>query len=231
MSGNELNQPTKCYKPEGDPVTVYQKAKLEWDHRYGSWIVQARNWRLAALGSIVVSVCLTIGLVYQSSKSSVTPYVVRVNNDGIAQAIGPAKAMNYSPKETEIRYFLSQIVQKTRAIPTDPIVAKQNWLTVYNFLRQGAASKMNRYVQAENPLAKVGLETVQVEINVIVPLSKNSYQIRWREDIFTKEGALGETKRMTGVFAIELATPKTEKELLVNPLGIYVKDFSWSKEL
>jgi type IV secretory pathway TrbF-like protein len=231
MNGNELNQPTKRYAPQGEPVTVYQKAKLEWDHRYGSWIVQAKNWRLAAIGAIGVSMLLTLGLIYQSSKSTVTPYVVRVNNDGIAQAIGPAKEANYTPKETEIRYFLSQLVQKTRSIPLDPVVAKQNWLTVYNFLRQGAAYKMNSYVQTANPLAKVGTETVQVEINVIVPLSANSYQIRWKEAVFTKEGALAETARMTGIFAIELATPKTEKELLANPLGIYVKDFSWSKEL
>jgi type IV secretory pathway TrbF-like protein len=37
---------------------------------------------------------------------------------------------------------------------------------------------------------------------VIIPLSANSYQLRWKEAKFTKEGTLAETARMTGVLAI-----------------------------
>jgi type IV secretory pathway TrbF-like protein len=70
---------------------------------------------------------------------------------------------------------------------------------------------MNSYIQTDNPLAKVGTETVQVKINVIIPLSANSYQLRWKEAKFTKEGTLAETARMTGVFTLELVTPLTTR--------------------
>lgn len=231
MSVKELNQPTQSFKPEEEPVNPYLSAKEEWDNRIGSARVQALNWRLCALMSNVLCVILVIGLIYQSSKSTVTPYVVQVGADGMAQAIGPAKESKYVPQEKEIKYFLGQVVQKARTIPLDPVISKQNWLSVYAFLMPSAAIKMNEIVKQDNPMLKVGKETVQVEINVIVQMSPNTYQIRWKEEVYSKEGALKESYRMTGLFTINIATPKSEKALLVNPLGLYVKDFSWSKEL
>lgn len=231
MSVKELNEPTPSYKPLEEPVTPYMKAQAEWDNRIGTARVQAFNWRLCALASISLSIILAFGLIYQSSKSMVVPYVVQVDREGLAQTIGPAKESNYVPQEKEIKYFLGQFVQKARTIPLDPVVAKQNWLSVYAFLLPSGASKMNEIVKQENPLNKVGMETVQVGVNVIVKMSENTYQVRWQEEVFSKEGALKESYRMTGLFTISMSTPKTEKDVLVNPLGLYIKDFSWSKEL
>lgn len=231
MSVKELNEPTPNYKPSEGPVTPYQRAKEEWDNRIGNARVQAFNWRLCALASLGLCIILAFGLIYQSSKSMVTPYVVQVDGDGLVKAIGPAKESNYVPQEKEIKYFLSQLVQKTRMIPLDPVVAKQNWVSAYAFMLPSAAAKMNEIVKAENPMAKVGQETVQVDINVIVRMSKDTYQVRWKEDTFSKEGAPKASCKMTGLFTIAFSTPRTEKELMVNPLGLYIKDFSWSKEL
>ncbi|HOJ78464.1 MAG TPA: conjugal transfer protein TrbF [Bacillota bacterium] len=231
MSVKELNQPTQSYHPESYPVTPYDRAREEWDNRIGSARVQALNWRLCALVSITLCLVLAIGLIYQSSKSMVTPYVVQVGSDGTATAIGPARESKYVPQEKEIKYFLSQVVQKARTIPLDPVIAKQNWLSVYAFLRQSAANKMSQIVKVEEPLKKIGTETVQVDINVVVAMSKDTYQIRWREDVYSKEGALKDSYWMTGLFTFDFSTPRSEKELLQNPLGLYIKDFSWSKEL
>lgn len=231
MSVKELNQPTPSYKPLEEPVNPYLRAREEWDNRIGTARVQAFNWRLIALMSLGLCIILTFGLIYQSSKSSVTPYVVQVDRNGTAQAIGPAKEGTYIPREKEIKYFLSQIVLKARTIPMDPVVAKQNWVSVYAYLHSAAAYKMNEIIKRENPIAKIGHETLQAEINVIVPMSKDTYQIRWKEEVYTKEGTLKDTYRMTGLFTIEFVPPRSEKELLANPLGLYIKDFSWSKEL
>ena len=66
---------------------------------------------------------------------------------------------------------------------------------------------------------------------MVVAISKNSYQVRWNESIFNSQGAPVDDYKMTGIFTITYIEPKTEKEILENPLGIYIKDFSWSKEL
>ncbi|MFN3615390.1 MAG: VirB8/TrbF family protein, partial [Rubrimonas sp.] len=40
------------YAKTPEPVTPYQKAAQAWDERMGSARVQARNWRIMALGCL-----------------------------------------------------------------------------------------------------------------------------------------------------------------------------------
>ena len=46
------------YGETPEPVTPYQKAAQVWDERIGSSRVQAHNWRLMALGSLMLSLIL-----------------------------------------------------------------------------------------------------------------------------------------------------------------------------
>ncbi len=218
------------YGVEEELVSPYLAAKAEWDERIGSARVQAYNWRIYALGSIVLNIILGIGLIYQSSKATVIPYVVRVNSDGIAQTVGTPEQITYVPKEAEIKYFLTQFVQKIRSLSLDPVVSKQNWVSAYASLTRSAAQKMNKYIGEDNPALKLGKQTIQVGVSVIVPISKDTYQIRWQEQVFDKDGASIETYKMTGIFSIIVLQPTNQKELLANPLGLYIKDFSYNKE-
>ena len=56
-----------------EPETPYQKAAQVWDERIGSARVQAKNWRLMAFGSLILSGCLAGGLVWQSASGTITP--------------------------------------------------------------------------------------------------------------------------------------------------------------
>ena len=60
--------------------------------------------------------------------------------------------------------------------------------------------------------------------------TKDTYQIRWSEEIFGINGAVEETRNYTGVFTVDHAILKTEEQILKNPLGIVIKDFSISRE-
>jgi type IV secretion system protein TrbF len=228
---NEFKAPAESYKPGEAPVTPYQKAAEEWDNRIGSARVQAKNWRLAALSAFVLAVILAGGLVFQSAKSSVIPYVVQVNSDGVVQAIGSVKQTNYRPGKPVIEYFLVQFITKVRTIPLDSVVAKNQWLSAYDFLRKSAANTLNEIAVREQPFAKIGSETVSVRIKSVVPLSKDTYQIRWEETGFSKEGVSTSVKGMTGVFNIELVPPTDERKLRANPLGLFIKQFSWSRDV
>lgn len=227
----ELLQPTTSYKPENPPLNPYLRAKAEWDQRIGSARVQAYNWRIAALGAMLLSLVLALGLIYQSSKSTVMPYVVKVDSAGMVESVGMAKQSNYTPQDKEIKYFISQFIQKIRSLPLDVVVAKQNWMTAYQFLKPAAAQKINELLRKEDLKAKLGTgETIQVTIKVITKKSGDSYEARWKEEVF-KNGVLRETRNMTGFFTVEITPPTSEKEVLTNPLGIYYKDLFYSQEL
>jgi len=231
MSPSELNQPPISFKPEGTPLTPYQKAMEEWDNRIGTARVQAKNWRIMALSLAAISAILAAGLVYQSSKSTVVPYVVEVNSDGLVQAVGPAVQAKYVPSKAVLQYFLSQFVTYVRSVPLDPVVAKNHWLSAYGYLRQRAANTLSEIAQQEQPLKRIGQETVAVQIKSVVPLSAKTFQVRWEESTFSKEGIPVGLRNMTGLFTVEISPPTDEKLLKVNPLGLYIEQFSWSQEV
>ncbi len=81
-----FKRPSVHYGRTPAPVTPYQKAAQVWDERIGSARVQAKNWRLMAFGSLILSAGLASGLVWQSTQGSITPWVVEV--DRLGQAAG-----------------------------------------------------------------------------------------------------------------------------------------------
>ena len=89
---------------------------------------------------------------------------------------------------------------------------------------------MRDVMKQENLTGKLGKETVQIDVQVVVPVSSSTYQVRWIETSFSKEGKVIENRKMTGLFSIEIIPPKDEKEVLSNPLGLLIKDVSWSRE-
>src|SRR5487761_1400084 len=67
---------TVRYGKTPEPETPYQRAGQVWDERVGSARVQAKNWRLAFFGTLALSGGLAAGLVWQSARGTVTPWVV-----------------------------------------------------------------------------------------------------------------------------------------------------------
>ena len=232
---SDLLSPPKSYKPIEPLETPFYRAKQEWDERIGSSVVQARNWRLAFFCSAVLSVLLASGLILEAKRRQVIPIVVGVDKDrGEPVVIGRVGDDFYKPRIQEIKYFLSQFVVGVRGVPSDPVLIKQTWLKAYKFLRPSAANMLNDLTNNDpnSPLKKIGDETVTVKpISVVQVSDTNSYQARWEETIYSKQGSVKERCLMTGIFTLELDPPQTEDILQVNPLGLYITNFQWNKEL
>src|SRR5579862_9117568 len=91
-------------------VTPYQAAQQVWDERIGSARVQAKNWRLLAFAAMALAFLLASGVLWESARSRVTPYVVEVNREGDVRAVGPAETP-YRPTDPQIAYQLSRFVR------------------------------------------------------------------------------------------------------------------------
>ena len=81
-----FRRPSVRYGRTPEPETPYQKAAQVWDERIGSARVQAKNWRFMAFGSLVLAGLLAGGLVWQSARGTITPWVVQIDKLGQAQA-------------------------------------------------------------------------------------------------------------------------------------------------
>src|ERR1700731_3201306 len=149
------------------PETPYQKAAQVWDERIGSARVQAKNWRLMAFGCLLLSGGLASGLIWQSLRGTVTPWVVQVDRLGQAQAVAPADS-SYQPSDPQIAFHLARFIEDVRGLPADAIVMRQDWRRAYHFTADRGAAALNEYARATDPFANVGKLQISVEVSSVI---------------------------------------------------------------
>jgi type IV secretory pathway TrbF-like protein len=224
-----FRRPTTRYGRTPEPETPYQRAGQVWDERIGSARVQAMNWRLAFFGALALSGGLAAGLVWQSARGTITPWVVQVDQLGQAQAVAPATG-DYHPTDPQIAWHLARFIQEVRGIPADPIVLRRDWLEAYDYVTDKGALALNDYARTNDPFAGIGKVQVAVEIASVIRASADSFRVEWVERRYV-DSALATTERWSAILTIVIQTPTDAERLKKNPLGLYVHAFDWSKEL
>jgi type IV secretion system protein VirB5 len=212
-----------------EPATPYQRAAQLWDERIGSARVQAKNWRLMAFGCLTLSAGLAAGMVWQSARSRVTPYVVEVDRLGEVQAVAPA-ITPYQPSDAQIAWYLARFVTDVRSLSIDPVLVRRNWLEAYEFATGNAALFLNDFARTNDPFKAIGDRSVSVEVTSVVRASDTSFQVKWSEKVY-RQGSLASTERWTAILTTTIETPRTAETLRKDPLGLYVTGIAWSREL
>jgi type IV secretion system protein TrbF len=212
-----------------EPETPYQRAGQVWDERIGSARAQARNWRLMALGGLLLSTALSGGLLWQSMQSRVVPYVVEVDKLGEARAVTPATEA-YRPTDAQIAWHLGRFIGNVRSVSLDPVLMRENWLSAYDFVTERGAQFLGDYARSADPFGQVGTRTVSVQVTSVVRASDRSFQVKWTETEYER-GSLAGTSRWTAILAVAVRPPTSAETLRKNPLGLYVEAIDWSREL
>lgn len=214
------------YDRSEEPTTPYQKAANAWDNRIGNARSAARNWRLIALGELVLALVLVAGLIAVAMKGHVETYVVRVDKSGEPTSVKLAGNV-YHPGKAEIAYFLGKWVRNVRSKPADAVVLKKQWLEAYDFLGRQATATLNAYAKKHDPFKNVGQDTRTVHIQNIVQKSNKTYQVQWTEKNYRNDAPVS-THSFTGLFTIEMHPPDDQQAVYKNPLGIYITSLNWS---
>lgn len=224
-----FKRPSTHYGKAPEPETPYQRAAQVWDDRIGSARVQAKNWRLMAFGSLILSAGFASALVWQSARGTVVPWVVQVDRLGQSQAVSPAVA-DYRPTDPQIAWHLARFTEQVRSIPADAIIVRQNWLRAYDFTTDRGAMALNDYARSNDPFTKVGTQQIAVDVSSVIRASPDSFRVAWTERRF-QDGSLAETSRWTAILTVVVQPPRDAERLRKNPLGIFVNAINWSREL
>lgn len=213
------------------PETPYQKAGQIWDERIGSARVQARNWRLIALGLLGLSFATTGALVWRSLQSTVTPYVVEVDETGGVRAVAPVME-RYTPSDAQTAHHIANFITHVRSLSIDPVVVRQNWLRAYDYVTDRAALTLSDYARENDPFTEIGRKSRAVEVVSVVRVSdsETTFQARWVEKTY-ENGALTGARRFTGLFTLVQETPRDAATLRANPLGLYIHSLNWGEDL
>ena len=232
---NGFNEvPTRFSQEQETPESKYSKAREEWDYRVGSATVRAKNWRLIAFVLAGITTIAISGLIFQSAKAMVKPYIIEVDKSSGAVMRVTSADEDYIIKEKNIEYFLQDFIEKTRSVSRDEVVYGQNWEKAYSFLSKEAGVKMDSMISEEKQSDKLknGIST-QVKMKYIgkVDTKDNMYQLRWEENNYKMDGTLKDSIQMTAFAIIDFGKPKNAAMMKNNPLGLIIKDISWNREM
>lgn len=206
--------------------------KLEWNERYGSYVKSARDWRIVGIAGMTMAVIGFSYALYQSTQVKFVPYIVEVDKLGNSVTAGVPQQIEYADQRV-VRQLLDRFVQSFRAVTPDTVVQKLYVDQAYALLRSSdpATEKVSTWFRNNSPFDRARSITVSVEVNNIVPLSNQSYQIDWTEYERDRQGKELATRRFRGIATVTLTPPPDETVIRMNPIGLYLKDFDWTAQL
>jgi len=213
-------------------VNPYLDGRREWNERYGSYIKQASAWRLVSILTTLVSLFAVGGVVYIGSQSKFVPYIVQVDKLGKAVATHPA-IRSYPADPKVIKFGLAEFITDFRSVYTDPKIQKDYVFKAYRYLSENFPSyvAVSTFYKNNSPFERATKEKVKVEIKSVLQMSKNTWQIDWVEEVRDIRDNIKSKSRYRALATITIIPPKTEEMILKNPIGLYIKELTWSKLL
>jgi type IV secretion system protein TrbF len=223
---NPAADPTKNGEGTGSPYTDAQNVWLE---RYGHFVSSASNWRLIAILEAIVLVIAVIGLIYTANQTKFVPYVVEV--DKIGQALPVAPADRAAPVDQRVLHAqLARWITTARSVVRDSIVEQDYINLTYGLIAAQSEAKgfLDDYYRSNNPYIRARAETVEVNVTSILPVSSQTYEVRWTETHRDQQGHQLKQTNWEASIGIAIVPPSDEATIMNNPLGIYITTLNWT---
>ena len=216
----------------------YLNARRVWNAHEGEILSSRRTWQIIGILSLLIALGAVGGIVHIGQQSTFIPYVVAVDKLGNAAAI--SRADRAAPVDNRVmQATLAAFISDARLVTPDVAVQRTAIFRLYAHLapRDPATLKMTEFLNGSedaNPFKRAETETVHIEITSALPQSAETWQIDWIEETRNREGALKQSVRMRALVTAYVAPPDNrtgEEQIRRNPLAIFVRDFSWAKQL
>jgi type IV secretory pathway TrbF-like protein len=169
--------------------------------------------------------------VWVSGQHKTVPYVVEVDSLGAALAIKPAENGTHPSDDRIVRYQLAAFVRGARQVIADRIAMKKGLEQVYAYARGPARAYLDEHYRTNNPFEVAKTYTVVPSVTSLLRVSDRSWQVRWTEEQRGIDGLPLGRAHWEGILTVDIVPPTTEDGVQVNPLGLYVTDLRWTKQL
>ena len=222
----------------GTQENPYLNARRSWNEHVGSVVSSRQAWQVIGILSLLIALASVFGVVYIGSQSKFVPYVIEVDKLGQAVAVQPAQTAEPA-NERVIHAYVAAFVNDARQVTPDIALQRAAIFRVYAMLsgNDPATLEMNQWLNGNpelNPFKRAEKETVAVQIESVMRQTPESWQVDWVETVRDRQGTLKMTPfHMRALLTVYLVPPTpatTEEQIRKNPLGIYIKDFRWSKQ-
>jgi len=218
-------------------VNPYLNARQEWNSQTERAFSQLHVWQLFGVAGLLVGLAGVAGIAYVGSKSKYVPYVIEVDKLGEVAAVGPAQLA--APADPRVvRASLASFISSARLVTSDVELERKAVFVVYGMVqtKDPATTKLNEWFSGSkdsDPFERARKITVSTDINSVQPVSATSWQVDWMETTRDRDGVLvGKPMHMRAALEVYILPPSThakESDIQRNPLGIFVRDFTWQE--
>jgi len=212
----------------------YISGRREWNAQFGRPIAEANWWRMVALISVVIALASLIGLLRLGAHTKVVPYVVVIDDLGRTVAKGQATA-NTGVDEKVRKSLLSNFIANVRSVTSDGAAQKERIQAAYSMLSASdpAFQNLNDWFTspAGDPFERAKETTVSVQLSTFLPLSESTYQAEWRETIRSRSGKVLGVENYQGILSVTQTEFISDSQKVSNPIGLFIKEFTWTKRI
>lgn len=222
-----------------DIENPYLTARRSWNEHVGSVVSSRQTWQVVGILSLLIALAGVGGVIHIGSQSKFVPYVVQV--DTLGQAVAVAPAQRAAPVDQRVIHAsVASFISDARLVTPDSALQRKAVYRLYSMLSANdpATAKTNEWLNGHedsSPFKRAAKETVSTEILSVIPQTPDTWQVDWMETTRDRQGvAKGQPFRMRAlvtVYTVETTPQTTEEQIRNNPMGIYIRDFSWSKQL
>ncbi len=231
------HEPIAGGRRQGENDNPYLAARRTWNDHVGSVVSSRQTWQVIGTLSLMIALAGVGGVIHIGSQSRFVPYVIEVDKLGQSLASGPVTATSVVDPKV-LKATISAFIENARIVTPDVALQRRAVFRVYSHLPPNvpATSKMNEWLNGtaeSSPFSRAATEMVNIDITSVLRQSPDSWQVDWKETSRDRQGVLTGApqimRALVTVFTAEPTPQTTEEQIRNNPLGIYVRDYSWSR--
>ncbi len=224
---------------DGENDNPYLSARRSWNDHMESMAASRNMWQILAILSLMITLAAVGGIIHIGSQSKFIPYVVQI--DHLGEAIAVARADMAAPADPRVIHAsVASFINDLRMVTPDIALQRRAIFRAYAMLssEDPATAKTNVWLNGtdtSSPFKRAANETVNIEIISIIPQSPETWQVIWQESVYDRQGHPKEPsfmmRALLTIYSIDSTANTTEDQIRNNPLGIYVRDYSWAKQI
>lgn len=224
---------------QGENENPFLAARRTWNDQSAANVASRQMFQLIGVLALLVALAGVGGVTYIGSQSKFIPYVVEVDRLGQRQAVGPADRA--APVDQRVVHAaVADWIGSMRLVTPDIALQRKAVFKVYSMLAPNdpATAKTNEWLngtEESSPFKRAAKETASIEIASVIPQTPDTWQVDWTETVRDRQGVKkGEPQRwraLVTVYTMPTTPETTDEDMRNNPLGVHVRDFSWSKQL
>ena len=162
--------------------TNYEKAVEAFENQLLNISKALHTWKILAFICLGIAFLALSGNIYLSTRSTLIPYVIEVDEAGNAKAINPAYQKNYEPKEEFLIYSLKEFVRNFRWISLDPVVQNSLYSKAMNLLIEPMQEKLKEISLEENLSNLIQEKKSRLnELNKLLNIGEKSKTNTWNK--------------------------------------------------